>query len=153
MTEATATALIMLAERATALEGPPVAAVSSSLAPRRASVSWQRYHCLHRRPLARSSPVRWDDYDGERGTRLKGKIRRDRSGWSLHRRYRNRPRRLFERLRLSRLRSYGGFPGGFGFPGCPIANMGGAVTSSHPWGFPYPGAPATRDSQGWSRFG
>jgi hypothetical protein len=57
--------------------------------------------------LARTSPARWDDLCWEeRGTKLRGKIRRDRRGRSLHRRYWNRPRRLFDRLRLSRLRSY-----------------------------------------------
>ena len=46
--------------------------------------------------------LRWE----ERGIKLRRKIRHDRRGRSLHRRYRNRPRRLFDRLRLSRLRSY-----------------------------------------------
>ena len=86
--------------------------------------------------------------------RLKGKIRRDRSGRSLHRRYRNRPRRLFDRLRLSRLRSYRRISWRLRLSRLSHRNMRGAVvTSSRPLGFPYPGAPATRDSEGWSRFG
>jgi len=65
------------------------------------------YHCLHRRPAGSEvtgalGRLRWK----ERGTKLRGKIRHDRRGRSLHRRYRNRPRRLFDRLRPSPLRSY-----------------------------------------------
>ena len=42
----------------------------------------------------------------ERGTKLRAKSRHDRSRRSLHRRYRNRLRWLFDRLRLSRFRPY-----------------------------------------------